>query len=357
MPNIPQTELSKPKSWDEFEDIVWDLYTRVWQDPHAQRYGRSGQPQHGVDIYGQPHDLGGRYAGIQCKRYAEGTLTRKKVEAEVAKAEAFSPPLAEYVIATTEPRDAELQEVVRQFDQARQAAGKFRVRIVFWESLCNQLTHPDNRDLLQKHYGDWISCFRDVACEQIPPHRADIHVELVEHGFGRSYGTRRSPFRGIPRNPNGFNTQGLPDWGTLWARIKFKNKGREEGGLKSETDQYQVKLPPLFDSNNTRVEFFPPRVVAGRTETGSYQFFFDVLFSEHDPRAFAEALRALVDSKQRYRLVIPYQTHCVDGDSDARELIIEGDFLELYQSVLDYWDGYGFRSLADLARPDEPQHE
>ncbi len=54
MPTIPQSELPKPKSWDEFEDIVWDLYTRRWRDPHADRYGRGGQPQHGVDIVGRP---------------------------------------------------------------------------------------------------------------------------------------------------------------------------------------------------------------------------------------------------------------------------------------------------------------
>jgi len=54
MPTIPQSELPRPKSWDEFEEIVWDIYQRLWKDPHAQRYGRSGQAQQGVDIYGQP---------------------------------------------------------------------------------------------------------------------------------------------------------------------------------------------------------------------------------------------------------------------------------------------------------------
>jgi hypothetical protein len=51
MPTVPGSELPVPKSWDEFEDIVWDLYSREWNDPHAQRYGVSGQAQQGVDIY------------------------------------------------------------------------------------------------------------------------------------------------------------------------------------------------------------------------------------------------------------------------------------------------------------------
>jgi len=86
MPTIPQSELPIPKSWDEFEHIVCDLYSRTWNDPHAQRHGRTGQPQQGVDIYGQPSGLGGRYVGIQCKRYNDGRLTRTKIEAEIAKA-------------------------------------------------------------------------------------------------------------------------------------------------------------------------------------------------------------------------------------------------------------------------------
>lgn len=42
MPDPPRSELHPPKSWDEFEDIVLDLYTWHWDDPNADRYGRSG---------------------------------------------------------------------------------------------------------------------------------------------------------------------------------------------------------------------------------------------------------------------------------------------------------------------------
>jgi hypothetical protein len=355
MPTVPQSELPRPKSWDEFEDIVWDLYVRLWSDPSAQRYGRSGQAQQGVDIYGQPGHLGGQYAGIQCKRYDAGNLTQAKIEAEIAKAETFDPPLAEYLIATTEPRSATLQQAVRKISEERQATADFLVHIVFWEDLCNHLADPTNNDLLQKHYGDWISRFQDIAYDQIPRYRADICLELVEHGFGRSYGTRRSPFPGVPKNPNGFSKQGVPDWGTLWARIKFKNLGLEEGSPDLEIDESQTELPPLFDSDSIKIEFYPPRIVAGRTETRNYQFFFDMLFTERDPCAFAKALKALVDSRQCYRVVIRYRTHCVDGDFHARELSIEGDFRELHQSVLKHWGDYGFKTLADLARIDEIQ--
>ncbi|MDY6875891.1 MAG: tetratricopeptide repeat protein [Chloroflexota bacterium] len=163
MPTVPQSELPIPRSWDEFEDIVADLYSRMWDDPNTQRYGRTGQAQQGVDICGRPPHLHGRYAGVQCKRYSDRTLAQRKIEREIAKAENFSPPLAEYIIATTEHRDAKLQQVVRQINEERQSAGRFSVHVVFWEDLCSHLSHPANNDLLQKHYADWLQRFREPA--------------------------------------------------------------------------------------------------------------------------------------------------------------------------------------------------
>jgi tetratricopeptide (TPR) repeat protein len=175
VPNIPQTELPKPKSWDEFEDIVADLYKRLWDDPHAKRYGRTGQAQQGVDIYGRPAYLEGGYAGVQCKRYEVGTLDLKVVEDEVAKADGFEPSLVEYTIVTTDRRDAKLQKAVRLITQEREAAGKFPVHIVFWEDLCDLLCHPDNYDLLLKHYGDWLRLVaRPTSAHQLPAPPADF---------------------------------------------------------------------------------------------------------------------------------------------------------------------------------------
>jgi len=169
MPTVPQSELPVPRSWDEFEDIVADLYARAWDDPHTRRYGRAGQAQQGVDICGRPARLQGRYAGVQCKRYEPGTLTLEIVEAEIAKAEEFKPPLAEYTIATTDRRDGRLQEAARLITQEREAAGKFAVHLVFWEDLCSLLSDPGCDDVLRKHYGDWVQRFGGPAARYVPP--------------------------------------------------------------------------------------------------------------------------------------------------------------------------------------------
>ena len=158
MPTPSTSDLPKPKSWDEFEDIVWEIYTREWQDPHTQRYGRSGQAQNGIDIYGQQNSSS-NYIAIQCKRYGEKKLNIQKIVTEVTKADCFSSSISKYLIATTESRDTKIQDVIRILNDERKLENKFTVHIIFWEDLCSYLAHPDNHDLLKKYYSEWGQIF------------------------------------------------------------------------------------------------------------------------------------------------------------------------------------------------------
>ncbi len=156
---IPSTsDLPKPKSWDEFEDIVWEVYTRKWQDSHTQRYGRSGQAQNGVDIYGQQNSSK-NYIAIQCKRYGEKKLNVQRIVAELEKADSFPSPISEYLVATTESRDTKIQDFIRILNDERKSENKFTVHVVFWEDLCSDLAHSNNHDLLKKYYSEWGQIF------------------------------------------------------------------------------------------------------------------------------------------------------------------------------------------------------
>ena len=150
MPILSTSELPKPKSWEEFEDIVWEVYKRKWQDPNAQKYGRHGQAQNGVDIYGQINSTKD-YIAVQCKRYKDGQLNNQQILNEIAKAESFLSPISEYLIATTESRDTKIQDFIRSENNKRKSEGKFIVNVVFWEDLCCDLTNPDNYDLIKKY--------------------------------------------------------------------------------------------------------------------------------------------------------------------------------------------------------------
>lgn len=146
------SDLDRPKSWIEFEEICADLFSRLWGDANASLNGRPGQRQNGVDIYG---NIAGRgYVGVQCKgkrTWPPNPLTRLEITDEVDKAKQFSPPLAELVIATTALDDANLQEHARDISEKHEKEGLFRVVIMGWGELTRRLTqYPD---LIEKHYG------------------------------------------------------------------------------------------------------------------------------------------------------------------------------------------------------------
>jgi hypothetical protein len=159
MPSPTTTNLPRPKSWDEFENIMADLLKKIWKDPYVTRNGRLGQKQQGVDIFGQPEHLGGRaaekYAGAQCKLTDE--LNLAIVKADVEQAKAFRPPLSEYMVATTAPRDAKLQE------QTRNEKWPFPLVLWFWEDICLELSGHD--DILQKHFPGWMK--KTTSQEQV----------------------------------------------------------------------------------------------------------------------------------------------------------------------------------------------
>ena len=67
MPTIASSELPVPKSWDEFEDICADLFSRIWNDHNVVRYGRMGQRQNGVDIRGRLGSASLRRTSVRLK--------------------------------------------------------------------------------------------------------------------------------------------------------------------------------------------------------------------------------------------------------------------------------------------------
>lgn len=131
-------QILPPKDWGRFEDLCRGLFAAVWGDPYAQKNGRTGQPQHGVDVWGR---AGGPHTGthcVQCKgkdaNYG-GTVTIAEFEAELAKAEHFQPEPAYWILATTAPNDGALQEHARVRSAEREARGAFQVNVLGWETL------------------------------------------------------------------------------------------------------------------------------------------------------------------------------------------------------------------------------
>jgi len=150
MPNPNDVQLNPPGSWEEFEDICADLFMRQWNDPDAVRYGRQGQRQNGVDIYGKED---GDDVGAQCKKksiWPVTELTTTDVDEEVEKAKKFSPRLKKYIIATTAPSDARIIDHVNAISAENGKVGLFSVRVYSWTEIVRRI--QSYSDLYEKHF-------------------------------------------------------------------------------------------------------------------------------------------------------------------------------------------------------------
>ncbi|WP_321942192.1 hypothetical protein [Paraburkholderia tropica] len=140
MPTISSSKVPAPKSWDEFEDISLSAAKLRWSSTDFFRHGRQGQKQDGVDIWG--HDDDGRHLGLQCKN-TTGGISLDVVESEIKNAAKFTPKLDRLYIVTTAPRDTEIQKLVREISKNRDKAGDFKVDVLFWDDVCNDLAKDE----------------------------------------------------------------------------------------------------------------------------------------------------------------------------------------------------------------------
>lgn len=146
MPTPSTAKWPKPRSEDEFEDIVVDFLRIRWQDPNAQRHGRRGQRQHGVDVVGRPAWLAGRTAGGQCKNTE--LLSLGEIVAEVEKATTFPGGLAEFYVVTTADRDVVLQAAVREHFRTNPVS--FHVEVIYWPDVVADISLDEA--LVAKHW-------------------------------------------------------------------------------------------------------------------------------------------------------------------------------------------------------------
>lgn len=144
-----------PRNWQDFESICHQLWKEIWSDPNAQRNGRSGQPQHGIDIFGRPIYSRG-YAGVQCKDKDSNlgsTLGQNELVAECEKAKEFRPLLDTFSVATTAPREAAIQESARMLTDKERFP--FGVHVWSWDDIEAEIT--SRPVLLAKYYPTLLS--------------------------------------------------------------------------------------------------------------------------------------------------------------------------------------------------------
>ena len=128
-----------PNDPTAFESLCLELWKDIWQYPSAKKNGRNGQPQAGVDVYGQRQD---EWIGVQCKQkdgLLRTKLTVKELEEEVEAAKKFKPMLTSFILATTGPRDAIAQQRARELTERHEQRGLFTVEVWSWEDIWSAL--------------------------------------------------------------------------------------------------------------------------------------------------------------------------------------------------------------------------
>lgn len=176
--------------------------------------------------------------------------------------------------------------------------------------------------------------------------QAYINLRIESNEFSPSHGSGAS-FANIKVNDYGFNATGMPDWGSLWCRIKIINIGYERGVLGWEIDEIKTKFPKLFDFHTARVSLTSPNLpVPGRTSRET-DLYIDIPFTQRDPILFAKALKDLVKRKQSYQVVLRYWTVRLDDSKKYHELVIKGDFKNFYLKITKHWQNRHLQELID----------
>lgn len=143
----------RPENWQDFEKLCCDLWRAIWKDPNAQRNGREGQAQHGVDICTSSSFKGG-VIGIQCKGKGSyikaSSLSVSEINEEVKKALTHEPKLTEFIIAYTGPSDNELTKHAARLTDDHKKEGLFSVDIISWPSIWSLLAQ--RKEILKTHY-------------------------------------------------------------------------------------------------------------------------------------------------------------------------------------------------------------
>jgi hypothetical protein len=161
--------------------MVLDAMRLHWKDPHAQRNGRRGQRQEGVDIFGTSHD---RSVGAQAKNM--NAIDEAVLRKEVAKAETFVPALDRYFVVVAGARDAGLQEKVRVLSAERRRLGRFTVQLMCFDDVCHEIA--TDTALVRKYWGAFLHEVESLLVAG--PHDGRHPIMDLDAAFDRVMGLR-----------------------------------------------------------------------------------------------------------------------------------------------------------------------
>ena len=161
-----------PANWQDFQILTARLVELMCIEGTVHEYGRLGQRQDGVDVYGETHN--GAHLGVQCKEMQLGKkLTQALMRDEADKALKFQPNLKMFVVATTLPEDTRMHNAATNLNQS----GRYPFKIACWSwNYFNDMLNRSNQ-VVQDSYERYARSFG---------HDQELaDLEAIRSGFDR----------------------------------------------------------------------------------------------------------------------------------------------------------------------------
>lgn len=170
MPTPGSMNLPKTISPEEFEYICKDVLKYIFET-RFQLYGRRGQIQNGIDLYGEISS--NNYIVAQCKNYLNETSSDRliqniKKDINSSSQLPFFNNISKFIIMTSMYIDNKVQNEI--FNIKRD----FNIEIWFWEDIREEIC--SNEHLLKKYYNIFRGSNIDILKEYFNNLMADCNI-------------------------------------------------------------------------------------------------------------------------------------------------------------------------------------
>jgi len=165
-----------PNTWQHFETLCWDIFGKIYGLPNTQKIGRQGQSQNGVDIVSFAISEK-QWIGIQCKQkdtYPAKSFSKRDLISAINKVRKFQPPLNQFFIVTSAPRDEKIQKIIREISEENAKTGLFFVKVYFWNDL---------EDLIRKYpdiYQQYYSRIDELLTKSENPKYETLKTDIAD---------------------------------------------------------------------------------------------------------------------------------------------------------------------------------
>ncbi|KAB1860003.1 hypothetical protein F4W09_02470 [Acinetobacter tandoii] len=120
------------QDWEELSIYLGDQYYKrkdQLENGRFQLYGRTGQTQHGVDIFSKYHNR-----VIQCKYTNQ--LTLNDINKELKKSDSYPNQISHYLFTTTASRDLHVQNYIKNGAfHTRPNLTEFAIDVLYWDDV------------------------------------------------------------------------------------------------------------------------------------------------------------------------------------------------------------------------------